>query len=809
MTYAASSPSSAASTSALLHLAGKVSKVLFQGESGFAVLGLEVSAGSPTTIRQLQQMGAYKKAPNGDYYPSVTVAGEFASRMAPGMTLDIRGTLEKSKYGPQIKAKVGVQELPQADDLKGIEAFLAHNVKGIGPCKAAAILEKFGGHTLKVIEEAPDALRSVSGITPELADRIKECWNSQVNGRALSMFLGSVGLPQSLGPRLLQFFAGRTDRTGRPLDALVELKRNPWSMSQIPRIGFKTADAIALKMGKDPLSDDRLRAALSHCTKERGLQGHTVTDVAQLTQLAARLLEMKPDAFFAARVQERIEELRKKHFRGLREIDGKVQMSTVTQAESERMIARSLHKLTRDIDAPRPDYKLVSRAEQYMSSGACGFVPDEEQKAAIRSAFIHPVSIITGGPGCGKTTITRAIGEIAKGAGLAVVFSAPTGKAAQRTKQSTGFDSQTLHSRLKIQAGESFQRKEATLEGDLFILDESSMAENGLMAQFLDALQPGQRVVLIGDVDQLPSVGPGSAFADLIHSAKVPVTRLQTIHRQGEDSVISSNAHAIIQGKSEALQLQNARDFRYLEDNQPASIVSNVVQSWQRAVERYGVEEVQVLVPSWKNECGATNISHAIRELDNPAREGQPRLTNGGEQFREGDRLLFTKNTPNKFNNGETGTLLKILEPESADDPLARVRMSLPDASGGVRIVDLHAKDLDNMRLGYAITIHKSQGSEYKAVIVVATEQHMFMLNRNLLYTGITRGKEEVTLLATPRSLRRALSHRADARETGLVHEIENLLGGAAPAAACAPAPKAPPETENKGPARRRRAGSI
>lgn len=568
---------------------------------------------------------------------------------------------------------------------------------------------------------------------------------------------------------------------------------SPWSLASIKelKISFQVADRIARQMQLSMNSEHRLRAAMRACMTELNQGGNTAVSHLVMARHVARLAGKHPFENLTDKILHNFYRLEGSGFPGARRFDRALFISPPSQAYYEKQITESIKGL---VIACKPDERLNQAAAHYISSGSCGFKPDESQKRAIMQSMRYGVSIITGGPGCGKTTITRAIADIAESCGLQVVFCAPTGKAARRSMQSTGRASATLHSRLRLgiemegAAATDRRKKGIFLSGDLFLLDESSMADNSLMAKFLSSIPPGARVVLVGDVNQLPSVGAGNAFGDMISCGKLPVARLERVHRTAGDSMIAVHANAIVHGDQAHIRQQafcDTKGWKWVQAGEPRDIVRAAVHAWQDAAAKYGEEEVQVLVPTWLHSTGATAIGNAIRAVANPVlNENTPAIQAYGEKFHEGDRILFMHNVRDKFSNGETAVLERILTQQERRDyarkgqkgVIAIARMSDKDEHGKVRRVPITRDDFDHINQGYAITVHKSQGSEYSSVIVLSCHQYGFMLNRNLLYTAVTRSKKEVTLIGEKQSVLNAMERLANQRYTGLAHELTDAF---------------------------------
>jgi exodeoxyribonuclease V alpha subunit len=630
----------------------------------------------------------------------------------------------------------------------GIEKYLGSGlVKGIGPHFAKKIVAVFGERTLQVIDESPTFLKEVKGIGPRRIQRIRESWQEQKAVRDIMVFLQSHGVGTARAVRIYKTYG----------DQAVELVRgNPYRLAtDVWGFGFKTADELAGRLGIDPASPFRARAAIKFVLQELSQEGHVgfseaaaVGRTGEMTGIAAEVLA---DAVEAERQAGEL----------VREPGGDepwLYLKPLFLAELG--VARAIHKLKaggHPLPAADADAALAW-VEQRM-----GLELAPTQRDAIRAAMNEKMLVITGGPGVGKTTLVRGILEVFSARRQRCALCAPTGRAAKRLTETTGREAKTIHRLLEFEpALGGFKRDAANpLDLDLLVVDEASMVDVVLMNQLLRAVPPHACVVLVGDVDQLPSVGPGRVLADLIESRTVPVVRLTQVFRQAGQSWIVRAAHAVKEGRLPESAPAGTGDFYIVEANTPQDVISRIVTMVrERIPARFGLDplrDVQVLCPMNRNELGTQALNLHLQQVLNPPR-GTVQVQRFGTTFRAGDKVLQTQNNyQREVFNGDVGRIAEIDEAE---------REVVVDFDG--KRVAYDFGELDELMLAYSLSIHKSQGSEYPAVVIPLHTQHFVMLQRNLLYTGLTRGKRLVVLVGQRRALELAVgrqdtSHRYSA----------------------------------------------
>ncbi|MGE4291624.1 MAG: ATP-dependent RecD-like DNA helicase [Desulfovibrio sp.] len=658
----------------------------------------------------------------------VSIVGTLG-RLTPGESLVLTGEWKTHpKFGRQLDVQSFEQARPATEN--GVVKYLASAaVKGIGPKTAELLVQRFGVGVLDILDEEPERLLEIKGISKNKLKDIVESWDKQREIKNLILFLHSHGVPPT--------FAGRIFRL-HGAQSVKRLKENPYELVyEIRGVGFRTADSMALKLGFPADSPQRIQAALVFTLfsmSERG--GHLYVPREKLQSEAMRLLEgvdfeLIEDAMAVLREKKKI------HVEDLPGEDDSQAVYLWHFYRYEREIAQRLHAL---LSHPSP----VSRADVEKAlpkvERELGFELTDEQREAVFGACANKAFIITGGPGTGKTTITRAVVATLKELGLKPKLAAPTGRAAKRLSEATGRMALTLHRLLQFQPDGGFQYGEdKKLKADVMLVDEASMLDAHLCLSVLRALPLTCRLVLVGDVNQLPSVGPGNVLADLIDSEVLPSARLSYIFRQAQESSIVTNAHRINAGQypEESPYAPPRADFFWVRQDDPARVQELIVETvCERIPERYGLDplrDVQVLTPMHKGEVGTQALNRLLQDRLNP----RPALARGCEIkrgfqcFRVGDRVLQLRNNYEKeVFNGDLGWIHEL------------------DAEAGELAVDFEgnlvyyeASELDDLTLAYAVSVHKSQGSEYPAVVVPVVTQHYIMLQRNLLYTALTRAR--------------------------------------------------------------------
>lgn len=659
-----------------------------------------------------------------------------------------------SKFGRQFAVSAWEEKLPAT--VMGIERYLGSGmIKGIGPKFARRIVEKFGTDTLDVIEQTPDRLIEVDGIGQRRVTAIKKAWEDQKEVKNIMLFLQEHQVSTTHAVKIFKTYGG---------ESIAVVKENPYRLADdIWGIGFKTADAIAMKMGFAPDGAYRCRSGLLYVLNEFANDGHCYAPREELLQKAVAMLEIGKE-----KLSETIDRMCADNDLHLEEPD---RLYLMPFYHSEKGVARSLRTIMHT-ETPAP----VSDLEKQLADAEreSGIQYDDIQRDAIEKAVESKVMVLTGGPGTGKTTTTRGIIALLAARGDEMLLAAPTGRAAKRLSEATGMEAKTIHRMLGYSPTGGYEKNEdAPLEGDALIVDEASMIDVILMHNLLKAVPPSMKVILIGDADQLPSVGAGNVLRDIIASGAAPVVRLNTIYRQARTSNIIMNAHRINKGEFPVLRGGKQSDFFYIEEDDPEKIPGLICGLCAKRLPGYysvdPIQGIQVLSPMQRGGTGAANLNTLLQEALNP---GTLSLSRGGTNYRLGDKVMQVRNNYDKeVFNGDIGVV-------SAVDLEERELTVLYDGAPVVYDVS----ELDELVLAYATTIHKAQGSEYPIVVMPFTMQHYMMLQRNLLYTGVTRAKKALVLVGTKKAIGYAVrNNTVIQRYTGLVERLREPLLTALP----------------------------
>src|SRR4051794_10436144 len=694
-------------------LAGLVERVTFHSpETGFCVLRVKVRG-----QRDL-----------------ATVVGA-AAAISAGEFVQASGSWVNDRvHGLQFKAAVLRAAPPTTAE--GIEKYLGSGmVKGIGPVYAKRLVAAFGEAVFDVVEQAPDRLREVAGIGPKRAGRIVRGWADQKVIREIMLFLHAHGVGTARAVRIFKTYGA---------DAVQLISENPYRLARdIRGIGFRTADVVAAKLGIGRTAPIRVRAGISYALAEAMDEGHCGLPTDELRTLAAELLEVPAET-----VEEALALELEAGEVVADEVDGRACVFLAGLHRAERGVAERLRRLA---EGPPPWPEIDTGKALGWVGGKTGLALAESQRAAVRLALASKVLVVTGGPGVGKTTLVDSILKVLVAKGTKVALAAPTGRAAKRLRESTGLDASTIHRLLETdpKTGGFKRDEERPLACDLLVVDETSMLDVPLAHALLRAVPKRAALLLVGDVDQLPSVGPGQVLADVIASGAVPVVRLTEVFRQAAASRIVTNAHRINRGRMPDLTRDPGGDFHFVECDGPEDGVAKLLAVVRdRIPARFGldpVRDVQVLCPMNRGGLGARSLNLELQALLNPP--GEVRVERFGSTFGPGDKVMQVVNDYEKeVFNGDLG-LVKAIDIEAGE--------LVADFDG--REVTYDFGELDELVLAYATTVHKAQGSEYPAVVIPVTTQHYPMLQRNLLYTGVTRGRQ---LVALPKAVAMAVKDR-------------------------------------------------
>ena len=672
----------------------------------------------------------------------------------PGETLRLKGQwVVDTKFGQQFRVESCLSVLPAT--IIGIQKYLGSSlIKGIGPIMAKRIVDKFGLDTFDIIEENPERLTEIDGIGPIRTERITKAWQEQKQIREVMVFLQGHEISPAYAVKIFKAYGDK---------AVSVVKENPYRLAlDISGIGFKTADKVAKSMGIDPNSQIRAEAGIIHVLSELVDEGHCYYPYEELKQKVAELLEIDlailETALATLAREDRI------LIEDLPEIKA-VYLTPLHVAEAN--VARRLKTL---IASPKQALQIdVEKAIEWVQS-ISRIDLAATQKLALRKTISGKVVVLTGGPGTGKTTLINSLVKILEKKGQRIVLASPTGRAAKRLSEVTGKEAKTIHRLLEFSPKEGgFKRNEDNpLDADLVVIDEASMVDILLMNQLLKAIPLTATLLLVGDVDQLPSVGPGNVLKDIIASGNVETIILTEIFRQAQESLIIANAHRVNRGEFPQLKPQQGQrsDFYFIEKDDPEEVLGVIkelcVKRLPNAFRLNPLDDIQVMTPMHRGTVGVANLNAELQVLLNP--QGKV-ITRGGRLFRVNDKVMQIKNNYEKdVFNGDIGTLAAI------DIEEQKVQVKFEG-----RTVDYELSDLDDLVLAYAISIHKSQGAEYPVVVVPLLSQHYIMLQRNLLYTAITRAKRLVVLVGSKRAIAIAVrNNKVQRRYTNLAAKLCN-----------------------------------
>ena len=684
-----------------------------------------------TLLRCVVERITYQNPENGysvlkvkvkGYNDLVTLVGNLLE-VPVGSVLLCRGEWKVDKrYGSQFVAATWEETMPAT--VYGIEKYLGSGlVKGIGPRFARAIVQRFGTETIDIIETEIERLYEVPNIGRKRVAKIRESWEKQKDIKNVMLFLQGYGVSTAYATKIYREYGK---------ESIDKVRENPYRLADdIWGIGFKTADGIAAKMGYEKEDPRRCRSGILYTLGQLSDEGHVYAGEEQLVKTAGQLLEAGETAIRDT-------------------LAGMLQAEDLILDKDAIYLPPFYHaecgtsRRLRDLAESTGRSLFDGLFDPSSLTAETGIEYDEVQLAAIRQAVTSKVMVLTGGPGTGKTTTTQGIIAALKKAGLRVLLAAPTGRAAKRMSEATGMEAKTIHRLLEYNPQDGYKRNdENPLEGDALIVDECSMIDILLMNNLLKAVPVGMRLVFVGDIDQLPSVGAGNVLRDIIDSQRIPVVRLVRIFRQAQKSRIVMNAHTINQGRFPDTSNGRDTDFFFMREDDPERAAETIVRLVKERLPRAyreSPDRIQVLTPMQRGVVGAANLNLLLQQALNPS---GPSLNRGGYTYRQGDRVMQQRNNYDKdVFNGDLGYIREV----DTED-----RMLTVDFDG--KKVEYDVTELDELTLAYATTIHKAQGSEYPIVVMPVLMTHFVMLQRNLIYTGITRAKKICVLLGAAKAL--------------------------------------------------------
>ncbi|MBW3624106.1 MAG: ATP-dependent RecD-like DNA helicase [Armatimonadetes bacterium] len=692
----------------------------------------------------------------------VTVVGGFPNPNAGESLLLFGRWTQHPKFGPQFQAERF--QVKQPATVFAIQKYLGSGlIKGVGPVMAKRLVAQFGEDTLRVIEEEPERLVEAEGIGKKRVELITRAWSEQKEIQNIMLFLQGHGVSATYAVKIYKAYGDR---------AIEQVTENPYRLAEdIWGIGFKTADKIAQALGLAADAPARLEAGEMYALTQAQDAGHCYLPRETMIRTAAELLGVDPDVLEAP--LSRLVEEGKVVAEALE--DGSEALFHPALYHTEVGIAGLLGRLLRegvrdDLTPDRAAAGVAKIAERE------GIALSEEQQEAVVKGLLERVLVITGGPGVGKTTTTRTLVQALRFRKRRVVLASPTGRAAKRLSEVVGAEAKTLHRLLEFDPSNmGFKHNaDAPLDLDTLIVDEASMLDANLFYQLLKALPGHAQLILVGDVDQLPSVGAGNVLRDLIESGVLPVARLTQVFRQAASSLIITNAHRINAGEMPVLVPPAQRgeaDCLFIEAEEPEEVASMIAGVVSRSLTRLGFppKSAQVLCPMNRGTVGAGNLNRVLQETLNPARNGAPEVTRMGRTFRSGDRVIQLRNNYDKeVFNGEIGEVAGI------DMEDQKIAVAFPEAR-----VSYEFSELDELQLAYGLSIHKAQGSEYPAVVLPVHTQHYTMLAKNLLYTALTRAKRMVVMVGTRKAIGMAVRNaEVSRRNTRLQARLREAYEG-------------------------------
>lgn len=716
-----------------------------------------------------------------DYSDLVTVVGNLLDANVGSVLLAEGNWKVDAKYGRQFVAENWEETLPAT--VYGMEKYLGSGlIKGVGPKFAKRIVQKYGVDTFAVIEDNVELLIEVEGIGKKRVQMIAQSWERQKEVKNIMLFLQEHQVSSSFAAKIYKQYGN---------GSIAVMKENPYKLADdIWGIGFKTADQIAEKLGFGKESYVRLRSGLMYTLSELSNEGHVYAERQQLIDKASGLLEASPETIVMT-MDEMLKQgdlIREQNI--TKTDDGGNPVTAIYLPPFYYAEVGAAGKLKKLASSPAGDklYRKLMEARKNTGNQSLsvnveaiqekiGMVYDEIQADAIRQAAAAKVMVLTGGPGTGKTTTTHGIIAAYQAYGLKILLAAPTGRAAKRMTEATGLEAKTIHRLLECKPPEGYQKDEENpLEGDVLIVDECSMIDIILMNSLLKAIPPAMRLIMVGDIDQLPSVGAGNVLRDMIDCGSFPVIRLTRIFRQAQTSRIIMNAHRINEGKMPDLSNGRNTDFFFMDNEEAETTVSQIVELVRTKLPKYyHVEpgQIQVLTPMQRGVVGATNLNLALQEALNPPEHdvfirgrgavtmAKDCLRRSGFAFRVDDKVMQIKNNYDKeVFNGDIGVIASV----NVEDRTLKVKFD-------DRMAEYDGTELDELVHAYATTIHKAQGSEYPIVVMPILMNHYVMLQRNLIYTGITRAKKILVMVGTRKALSYAVRNVTVTRRNTLLKE--------------------------------------
>lgn len=716
-------------------ITGIVERITFQSEdSGF-------------TVARLSE--PYKQSPTA-------IVGVMAGLQA-GESIRCKGYWKEDKrFGKQFDVKEYQLHTPAT--INAIERYLASGlIKGLGRIFAKRIVKKFGKQTLEILDKTPDKLLEIPGLGKNKLQQVVESWKAQRQVREVMLFLQKYGVSPTYAQKIYKTYKN---------DSIRKVKSNPYRLANdIFGIGFKKADEVARNMGLALEAPQRIEAGIVYALEKLAQQGHVCHPVDLFLQAAARLLHIDPEL-----INQSLGELLRRKRIAIEPLELEGQMKAfiwkINLYREEQGIVEELQRLSlheKEISVRYPEKAMQWAAEKL------GLQMADAQAEAVLKSLSEKVHIITGGPGTGKSTITKVILRIMRKHSNKIVLAAPTGRASKRLSNITGMEATTIHSLLSVdfQMGGFRHNKDNPLDGDVFIVDEASMMDTQLTYSLLQAIPDRGQLLLIGDVDQLPSVGPGNVLRDLLESEQLPATRLREIFRQAAHSKITINAHKINQGVFPDLDIEADSDFFFIQSRETHKIIDWVRDLVDgRLSKKYGLDpitDIQVLSPMRRGSLGTYVLNDALQKALNP-RDKKQGLKRGDQFFLVGDKIMQIRNNYDKgVFNGDVGLIHSIDQEERF--LVAKI---------GQKTIDYKFSELGELELAYAVSVHKYQGSECPCIVMPLHESHYKLLYRNLVYTGITRGKKLVVLVGSPKALQMAIANEeVKERFTGLRNALQ------------------------------------